>query len=619
MTKEGISMHSKNINNIDFFNEKYPLYSSMLYKLGLVYLGTDGYAREAMDEALLWLLTRKKSFKDPYEERLELIRHMILICEIKSRRKPGNMPEMEEETSHGTSLSDSMNILEAIYGLPKKYKPVLHLALYENLDVHQISKILYRPTFVIKRLLAKGTELMEMVLERKLYKDHYCRMMNEFRVPSYIKEEVYLYLTEGKPHVKAYLSHVQKVTAALGIIAVAVLSIAVMRLYPVLKPVINTKYAFMNGTIRSITFDSIYETNVPGVFFAYSENGYQGCTLDGDSLEQLETRHITKTIDYAGQEFAADFYYCIKDGYLAVLDHSKNVDHGVVYIESQYYTDGKVLVTLYLYNFENDEESFIYPLIMDINTLETTDFISSCGISDFGQMMDINLNASLPGAIIKTKDGEIYYLDIKSSSHTKLGNNDSSNLDFAYFYNDETIIYSIMDYKASESCYVISCYEYSISTNTVTKLYEYNYDGSSPDYFNGNTILLSNPDSTFTIMDIRTGKSTSIPNIQKKDGTYFIVQYSPDGRHILFEYKYNDSKLSKELIKTIYIYDIEANETIILNPSDYKDVYFFDSFWYDNSHIALWKDNGTPKKIGPAFVESDSVPILWIFDINKLK
>lgn len=220
-------MFTKNgFDNRAAFEEKYALYGDMLYRLGIVYFGPekDDLCKEAMEEAFLWLLKRKKDFKDSDEERLELLKHMVLICESKSGRKPKLAPQMEGETSPDDSFSESMDMLEAVYGLPNKYKPVLHLAFYKDMDVNHISKILSIPKSIIKKLLTKGIELMEMVMERKLDRDYYCRMVNEHNVPSNIREDVYSCITEGKPHVKTYLSPVQKAKAVLAAIAIAALS-----------------------------------------------------------------------------------------------------------------------------------------------------------------------------------------------------------------------------------------------------------------------------------------------------------------------------------------------------------------------------------------------------------
>ncbi len=604
----------KSFNNKAVFDEKYALYGDMLYKLGIIYFGpgnNNQTCQEAMVEAFLWLLTRKKEFKTPEEEKLELLRHMVLICESKSRRKSKTVPEEEKGMSEDALYSESIGMLEGIYGLPGKYKPVLHLALYEGLDIPCISKILYITRPIVKKLLVKGTELMEMVLERKLDCEYYHHMLEECWPSPEIKEAIYLYLTEGKPHVATYLSPWQKGKAALAAIAIAALCMGTIRLYPVLKSVINTKYAFMNGTIRSVTLNRIHENDTPGVLLAYSENGYQGYTLNGNSLEPLETKHITKTIDYAGQEFLADFYYCIKDGHLAVLDNNVRNDIAFASILPNDYVTEKILVTLC--SHDNDGNSFYYPLIMDINTLETTDFISNCGISDFDYDINVDLNERLPRAIICTKNKDIYYLDINSSSSIKFANIGNDYLNSAYFYNDETIIYSIKPNEASVQSNVTSYYEYSINTNTVRKCYEYDSDNEIRYFGNADTVLLKKPDNTCSIVDISSWASTNIPNMQNVDELYLLPRFSPDERHILFEPHCNAPAINK-----IYIYDTRANETSILNLSDYKDVYFTYSFWYDNDHIALCKGDSTPISTDSSDPGAERPSTLWIFDINKL-
>jgi hypothetical protein len=180
------------------------------------------------------------------------------------------------------------------------------------------------------------------------------------------------------------------------------------------------------------------------------------------------------------------------------------------------------------------------------------------------------------------------------------------------------VLYSTINLKAFDSGFVTSFYEYSTSTNTISKCYEFDStSGKELILYGGEIIMLKNSDNTFSIVDIQTGASSNIPDIQEEDILNPFTLFSPDGRYIMFEHSASDIDRESKLTK-IYIYDRETNKTSILNLSDYKDVYFTGSFWYDNDHIALQKGDAEPSNNNTPTPETEYPSTLWIFDINKL-
>lgn len=618
--------NKKSYNNKAFFEEKYGLYGDMLYKLGIIYFGpgeNNQVCQEAISEAFLWLLTRKKGFKSSEKERLELIKHMVLICKSKSRKESKRIPGEKKENSEDACLySESTFMLEAAYGLPIKYKPVLHLYFHEGLDITHISKMLSIPIPVVDNLISKGTELMEMVMECKLDKKCYCSIFDGCRIPSDIKEEIYLYLTEGKPHVKAYLSPLQKVAAVLIAMAVIAFCMTVILIYPQVKSAILVKHAFSNGTIRSVNLRDISVMDGDGVFFSYSENGYQGYTLSGNSMEQLETRHINETIDYRGIQFNIDFSYCIKDGHLVVMNPIDRSETRADISPINGRTDS-VLITLIKLQFidnDNDDDSFIYPIAMDLNTLSTTDFLSGCNLQSINGVTGITVNDSLSGAIAITKENGLYYCDVKNHSIKQivsLEGNSSCSIYSMGFSSNDTAIYCIYTLRDNGMENTQSFYEYSISSNSIRKCYEFN---STLDkrilYFGKNSVLLRNSDNIYSVVDIRTGVSTDIPSMPE-DVNDLIFLPSPDERYVLFGCCTSDPYGLN--VKSIYVYDTITRKNSILNLSDYKGMSFAILYWYDNNNILLQKRDIAADNTDSSSAEGEAEYTLWILDVTKLK
>jgi hypothetical protein len=356
-----------------------------------------------------------------------------------------------------------------------------------------------------------------------------------------------------------------------------------------------------------------------GILIGYSENGYQGYTVGKNSVEQLETKYILKTLDFRGIPFNVEFYYCIKDGHLAVMSLLDRCEIRADISPINGSTDS-VLVTLHYCDYNNDYNSFVYPLIMDLNTLSTTDFLSGCKISEIGIVTGITVNDSLSGAIAVTREGDLYYCDVKNPSINQIVSLEGNSLcstGFIGFCSDDTALYIIYTLRGNGEAYNQSFYKYSISSNTIRKCCE--FDSSSDKqllYFSSNSVLLGDFDNTYSIVDIRTGVSTNIPHMQEDD-TNPIILPSPDERYVLFGYC--ASNLFRLDVKRIYIYDTIAKETSILDLSDYKGMSFSILSWYDNSHITLLKQDITPDNAGSISPEDENESTLWIFDINRLK
>ena len=147
------------------FSQKYSQYSTMLYRLAMIYLGNAYDAEEAVQEAFIRLLYKAPSFVDAEHEKRWLLRVQINICKdiLKSGWRSRTV-HLEEAGSYQMD-SDSLYIMERLVSLPQKYKSVIYLHYYEGYQLQEIADLLGIGLSAAKMRMKRGRELLRMELE----------------------------------------------------------------------------------------------------------------------------------------------------------------------------------------------------------------------------------------------------------------------------------------------------------------------------------------------------------------------------------------------------------------------------------------------------------------------
>ena len=147
------------------FSHKYSQYSTMLYRLAMIYLGNAYDAEEAVQEAFIRLLYKAPSFVDAEHEKRWLLRVQINICKdiLKSGWRSRTV-HLEEAGSYQMD-SDSLYIMERLVSLPQKYKSVIYLHYYEGYQLQEIADLLGIGLSAAKMRMKRGRELLRMELE----------------------------------------------------------------------------------------------------------------------------------------------------------------------------------------------------------------------------------------------------------------------------------------------------------------------------------------------------------------------------------------------------------------------------------------------------------------------
>ena len=144
----------------DKFDEKYNLYSKMLYRVCMVYLGNHEKVEDAMQEAFIKLLYKSPGFRNDQDERQWLVRVAINICKdfLGSAWHKNNV---SIESVGEMSCNDEINdIFHTVQKLPEKYKTVIYLHYTEEFSVNEISKILKIGNSAVKARLKRARDML---------------------------------------------------------------------------------------------------------------------------------------------------------------------------------------------------------------------------------------------------------------------------------------------------------------------------------------------------------------------------------------------------------------------------------------------------------------------------
>ena len=149
----------------DNFSEKYSLYSDMLFRICMVYLGNKEDAEEAMQEAFLRLVYKSPQFNSDEHEKAWLIRITTNICKDMLRSVWfKRVVKMDHIENYYDNPSD-IHIMEEILKLPSKYKAVIYLYYFEDYTVKVIAEVLRITESAVKMRLKRGRDILKIELE----------------------------------------------------------------------------------------------------------------------------------------------------------------------------------------------------------------------------------------------------------------------------------------------------------------------------------------------------------------------------------------------------------------------------------------------------------------------
>lgn len=143
-------------------------YADTVYRLAVLNTRDKSEADDVFQEVFLKLFRHKDSIQSEEHLKAWLIRVTVNQCKSmatsvwnKRRVSLDAVAEMADESVS----EDYSEVYDAVKSLPEKYREVIHLFYYEELQISEIARMLNRNEATIKTQLARGRKLLNEKLK----------------------------------------------------------------------------------------------------------------------------------------------------------------------------------------------------------------------------------------------------------------------------------------------------------------------------------------------------------------------------------------------------------------------------------------------------------------------
>ena len=139
----------------------YERHKNMLYRICFAYMKNPADTEDAVETVFYRLIVAAPRFENEAHEKAWLIRTAANICknELKAwRRKTENLEDHCELC--GAKDVETDGVLDAVLGLPEKYKTVVYLYYYEGYRTPEIAAILKKPKSTVRNYLHEARALL---------------------------------------------------------------------------------------------------------------------------------------------------------------------------------------------------------------------------------------------------------------------------------------------------------------------------------------------------------------------------------------------------------------------------------------------------------------------------
>lgn len=120
-------------------------------------------AEDCAEDVFVKVLTEGFEFNDEVHERKWLTVATINLCKdrLKGWKRKAVMPIDDEPELAAPEKEDRSDVLEAVLGLPNKYKDVVWLYYYEGYQTDEIAEILGSPPSTIRNRMRDARKLLK--------------------------------------------------------------------------------------------------------------------------------------------------------------------------------------------------------------------------------------------------------------------------------------------------------------------------------------------------------------------------------------------------------------------------------------------------------------------------
>lgn len=137
-----------------------------LYRTAYLYLGSEAYALDAVDEAIYLGLLHYKRLRQPEHFNTWLTRILINACNAELRRRKRELAVEELPEAAGDEL-DHLPLRQAITQLPRDLRAVIILRYFQGLTLAETADTLGIPAGTVSTRQRKALSLLKLELSEE--------------------------------------------------------------------------------------------------------------------------------------------------------------------------------------------------------------------------------------------------------------------------------------------------------------------------------------------------------------------------------------------------------------------------------------------------------------------
>ena len=150
--------------------EIYERHMKTVYRVSFAYMKNAAETEDAVQETFFRLIRKDPRFESAEHEKAWLIRTASNVCKNMLKHPSRRHDDIEDHAElQGADRPETQradhpevsDVLQAITGLPNKYKTVIYLYYYEGYDSAQIAKLMQKPNSTVRNYLREARLLLK--------------------------------------------------------------------------------------------------------------------------------------------------------------------------------------------------------------------------------------------------------------------------------------------------------------------------------------------------------------------------------------------------------------------------------------------------------------------------
>ena len=149
----------------DEFEAFYNKYREYVYRLCYTYMKRAADAEDCAEDVFVKVLSYEPKFNGEEHEKRWLAVAASNHCKNKLKKRNRDDTSLSEIADEGQEENKNDEVLQAVLGLPDKYKSVVWLYYYDGYKTAEIAGILKKPASTVRNLLSEARAILKKVLE----------------------------------------------------------------------------------------------------------------------------------------------------------------------------------------------------------------------------------------------------------------------------------------------------------------------------------------------------------------------------------------------------------------------------------------------------------------------